>query len=194
MEKLDLDSLEHIIRKCLKSDRKCQQWIYEHYYGYVLKIAFRYMEDYQEAVSVTNDSFVKAFLRLNQFEIDSNNQILELRFRGWLRRITVNESIDQIRKRKRETKFESLHENDWIDQASTDQADSKLLYKELISYMKELPPSYQKVFNLYVIDGFSHAEIAIMLEISVGTSKSNLSRAKDFLQNKIVEFFETKKS
>lgn len=152
------------------------------------------MEDYQEAVSVTNDSFVKAFLRLNQFEIDSNNQILELRFRGWLRRITVNESIDQIRKRKRETKFESLHENDWIDQASTDQADSKLLYKELISYMKELPPSYQKVFNLYVIDGFSHAEIAIMLEISVGTSKSNLSRAKDFLQNKIVEFFETKKS
>ena len=60
--------------------------------------------------------------------------------------------------------------------------------------MKELPPSYQKVFNLYVIDGFSHAEIAIMLEISVGASKSNLSRAKDFLQNKIVEFFETKKS
>lgn len=152
------------------------------------------MEDYQEAVSVTNDSFVKAFLNLKQFEIDTNNQILELRFRGWLRRITVNESIDQIRKRKRETKIEALHEDDWIDKTSSDQADAKLLYKELISYMKELPPSYQKVFNLYVIDGFSHAEIANMLDISVSTSKSNLSRAKDFLRNRIVEFFEMKKS
>lgn len=152
------------------------------------------MEDYQEAVSVANDSFVKAFLNLKQFEIDNNSQILELRFRGWLRRITVNESIDQIRKRKREAKYLPMNEDDWIDKASTDQADAKLLYKELISYMKELPPSYQKVFNLYVIDGFSHAEIAIMLEISVGTSKSNLSRAKDFLQNRIVEFFETKRS
>jgi RNA polymerase sigma-70 factor (ECF subfamily) len=191
---LDLDSLEHIIRKCLKSDRKCQQWIYEHYYGYALKIAYRYMEDYQEAVSVTNDSFVKAFLHLKQFEIDANSQILELRFRGWLRRITVNESIDQIRKRNRDIQFEPFNQDDWMDKVSEEKADAKLLYKELIKYMKELPPSYQKVFNLYVIDGFSHAEIAIMLEISVGTSKSNLSRAKDFLQNKIVEFFETKKS
>lgn len=152
------------------------------------------MEDYQEAVSVTNDSFIKAFLNLKQFEIDNNSQILELRFRGWLRRITVNESIDQIRKRNREIKLEPFNPNDWMEKVSEHQADAKLLYKELISYMKELPPSYQRVFNLYVIDGFSHAEIAIMLEISVGTSKSNLSRAKDFLQNKIVEFFETKKS
>ena len=152
------------------------------------------MEDYQEAVSVTNDSFVKAFLHLKQFEIDNNHQILELRFRGWLRRITVNESIDQIRKRNRDIQYEPFNQDDWMDKVSEEKADAKVLYKELIKYMKELPPSYQKVFNLYVIDGFSHAEIAIMLEISVGTSKSNLSRAKDFLQNKIVEFFETKKS
>lgn len=152
------------------------------------------MEDYQEAVSVTNDSFVKAFLNLKQFEIDANSQILELRFRGWLRRITVNEAIDQIRKRNREYIYITLNDDDWIDKVSTEHADAKLLYKELIGFLKELPPSYQKVFNLYVIDGFSHAEISIMLNISVGTSKSNLSRAKDFLRNKIVEFFETKKS
>lgn len=191
---MDLDALEHIIRKCLKSDRKCQQWIYEHYYGYALKIAFRYMEDYQEAVSVTNDSFVKAFLNLKQFEIDDNSSILDMRFRGWLRRITVNESIDQIRKRKRAIQYQPINEDDWMDKASPEHADAKMLYKELISYMKELPPSYQKVFNLYVIDGFSHPEIAKMLDISVGTSKSNLSRAKDILQNNIVEFFETKRT
>ena len=152
------------------------------------------MEDYQEAVSVTNDSFVKAFLNLKQFEIDNNSQILELRFRGWLRRITVNESIDQIRKRNRKTTFQPLNEEDWIDKKATDQTDTNLLYKELLCFMKELPPSYQKVFNLFVIDGYSHAEISIMLNISVGTSKSNLSRAKDLLQNRIVEFFETTKS
>lgn len=76
---------------------------------------------------------------------------------------------------------------------STDQADSRLMYKELICYLKELPPAYNRVFNLYVIDGYSHAEIASMLNISVGTSKSNLFRAKEILQKKVADFFETKK-
>jgi RNA polymerase sigma-70 factor (ECF subfamily) len=151
------------------------------------------MEDYHNAVMVTNDAFVKAFMNLKQFDLNDTEHILEMRFRGWLRRITVNASLDQLRINKRTVDFDMLEDAHWDISDKTGYADSKFLYKELICYLKELPPAYQKVFNLYVIDGYSHTEIAELLGVSISSSKSNLFRAKEFLQKRISEFFETKK-
>lgn len=182
-----------IFKNSLKSDRNSQRKLYETHYGYALKIAFRYMPEYDEARMVANDAFVKAFNNLHRFELTDEDSLPEFRFLGWLKRIVVHTAIDALRKSNREipalpidSELAELH-------FAPDQADSGLMYKELICYLKELPPAYNKVFNLYVIDGYSHAEIAELLHISVGTSKSNLFRAKELLQKKVADFFETKK-
>lgn len=187
-----MESLFAIFKTCLQSDRNSQRWLYESYYGYALKIAYRYAENYDNARMIANDSFVKAFKNLSQFELTDNETVLELRFKGWLRRIVINTSIDQSRKKNPDAITGALEEDCWELSDPSEKSDSKLLYKELICYLKELPPGYQKVFNLFVIDGYSHAEIAALLGISVGTSKSNLSRAKEILQKNLSEFFETK--
>ncbi|MDD2793266.1 MAG: RNA polymerase sigma factor [Sediminibacterium sp.] len=183
-----------IFKNSLKSDRNSQRELYETYYGYALKIAFRYIPGYDDARMVVNDAFVKAFKNLHRFEeLTAEESLLEFRFMGWLKRIVVHTAIDVLRKSNREIP-EVPFDSELAEQHfAPDQADAGLMYKELICYLKELPPAYNKVFNLYVIDGYSHAEIADMLQISVGTSKSNLFRAKELLQKKVADFFETKK-
>lgn len=182
-----------IFKNSLKSDRNSQRKLYETYYGYALKIAFRYIPGYDEARMVVNDAFVKAFKNLDRFELTDEESLLEFRFMGWLKRIVVHTAIDALRKNSREIPGVQIDPDLAELSFAPDQADSGLMYKELICYLKELPPAYNKVFNLYVIDGYSHAEIAAMLNISVGTSKSNLFRAKEILQKKVADFFETKK-
>lgn len=189
-----MESLIKILENCLKSDRNSQKWVYESFYGYALKIAYRYTNSYQDASSIANDSFVKVFTKLTQFELVSDEEILLLRFKGWIRRIVINTAIDETRRKKNSLLNDSIDEDCWDIADQSEYSDSRLLYKELIGYVKELPENYQRVFNLYVIDGYSHPEIAELLSIPVGTSKSNLSRAKEALQKKLSEFFETKKS
>lgn len=189
-----MESLQTIIRNCLKDDRKSQQLLYETYYKYALKIAFRYIDEYNDALTITNDAFIKVFKSLKQFELTSDSNILESRFFGWLKRIVINTSLDYLKKENRQISFENIdNEQIWEFSETSELADSKLLYKDLIGFLKELPPSYNKVFNLYVIDGYGHSEIAELLHISIGTSKSNLFKAKEILQKKVAEFFETKK-
>lgn len=152
------------------------------------------MSDYNDALTITNDAFVKVFKNLKQFEISEDDTLLEQRFFGWFKRIVINTSLDSIKKTNRQMSFDTIDDSEvWEMSEISELADSKLLYKELISYVKELPPSYNKVFNLFVIDGYSHAEIAELLNISIGASKSNLFKAKEILQKKVAEFFETKK-
>lgn len=189
-----MESLHTLLKYCLKDDRKSQQLLYESYYKFALKIAFRYIDDYNDALTITNDSFIKVFKNLKQFELTADAQILEPRFFGWLKKIVINTSLDFLKKENRQISFENIDNPQiWELSEKSELADSKLLYKELIGFLKELPPSYNRVFNLYVIDGYSHAEIAELLHISIGTSKSNLFKAKEILQKKVAEFFETKK-
>lgn len=169
--------------------------MYEKYYRFALKIAFRYVDDYNEALTISNDSFIKVFKNLNQFDLKNSEAIVEPRFFGWLKRIVINTALDSLKKMDPQKNIETLDDTAcWDIPESSERADSKLLYKELIGYLKDLPPSYNKVFNLFVIDGYSHAEIAGLLNISIGTSKSNLFKAKEILQKNITEFFETKKA
>ena len=172
--------LHEIIEGCKANDRRDQRTLYEKYYGYCLKVAFRYIFRYDKATDVVNDSFVKVFGKLHLFKCDPSLN-LEMILMGWMRRIIINTAIDRLRKDNFLPEIGQIQENIWLEDHSQG-SDQILLYKELVKEIKKLPPGYRAVFNLYVIDGFSHQEIANKLNIAVGTSKSNLSKARTLLQ------------
>jgi RNA polymerase sigma factor (sigma-70 family) len=175
-----LNSLREIIISCIQNDRKAQKYLYEHYYGYCLKIVFRYIFRYDKATDVVNDGFIKVFRKLHDFHYEQSDH-LEKILMGWMRTIMINTAIDQLRKDSFLPEIGSISEDAWVEDKGQS-ADQSLLYKELIKEVKKLPPAYRVVFNMYVIDGFTHQEIANQLHIAVGTSKSNLFKAKALLQ------------
>lgn len=168
----------------MNKDHKYQKILYEHYRGYALKISFRYLYRYEKAVDAVNDGFVKLFNNFSNFKlgVDADNEKILM---GWLKKIIVNTSIDHLRRASMLPEIGGIPEYVWDVPDTNQHADQVLLYNELIALIKNLPPNYRIVFNLYVIDGFSHVEIADMLNISVGTSKSSLSRARNLLQTSI---------
>lgn len=172
-----LEELLSIMDGCLINDRKCQKVLYERYYGYALKIVFRYIYRYEKATDVVNDGFVKIFRSFKKFEC-AEKEHLEKIWMGWMKRIMINTAIDELRRSNMMPEIGGLPDNIWELQDKSQQADKNILYKELICQVKKLPPSYRVAFNMYVIDGFSHQEIAEKLGISVGTSKSNLAKAR----------------
>lgn len=169
---------------CINNDRKCQKALYKHYYGYALKIAFRYIFRYDKAVDVTNDGFIKVFKNLNRFECNRAEDI-EMMLMGWMRRIIVNTAIDELRRNHMTPEIGYTPEHVWEPANPAQQSDQNVLYKELIEQVRKLPPSYRAVFNMHVIDGYAHHEIAAHLGITVGTCKSNLSKAREFLKKTI---------
>lgn len=172
-----MEELQSIIEGCLTNDHKCQKKLYERYYGYALKIVFRYIYRYEKATDVVNDGFVKIFRSFNKFAC-AENEHLEKIWMGWMKRIMINTAIDELRRSNMMPEIGVLPDYIWEIQDRSHGADQNILYKELICQVKKLPPSYRVAFNMYVIDGFSHQEIAERLGISVGTSKSNLAKAK----------------
>jgi len=178
---LRLEALHTIITGCAQNNPRDQKCLYEKYYGYALKIVFRYIYRYDKAVDVVNDGFVKVFRSFSKFEYKTNEN-LEMMLMGWIRTIMINTAIDQLRKNNFLPEIGDISETIWMHEDKSQSSDRLLLYKELVKEIKKLPPSYRTVFNLYVIDGLSHQEIASLLGISVGTSKSNLSKARVILQ------------
>jgi RNA polymerase sigma factor (sigma-70 family) len=178
-----LENITHILNGCIQNNPKDQKWLYEHYYGYCLKTVFRYIYRYDKAVDVVNDGYIKVFRNLAKFSY-GNAENVEMILMGWMRRIMINTAIDQLRKESLLPEIGEINEEIWSkeDEGSTDQA---LLYKELIQEVKKLPPAYRTVFNMYVVDGYTHQEIASALGIAVGTSKSNLFKAREYLKNLI---------
>ncbi|WP_153801083.1 RNA polymerase sigma factor [Foetidibacter luteolus] len=176
-----MEHILHIVQGCIAFDQKCQRQLYERYYGYSLKVVFRYIYRYEKAVDVVNDGFVKLFRNFNKFECKEPDA-LEKILMGWIRRIMINTAIDELRRHNMMPEIGPLPEHVWNDPDNSGNADQKILYKELVAQVKKLPPAYRTVFNLFVIDGYTHQEIAAMLGISVGTSKSNLAKARAHLQ------------
>lgn len=176
-----MEPLHNLIAGCIHNDHRVQKCLYERYYGYCLKIVFRYIYRYDKAVDVVNDGFVKIFRNFSKFQY-ANEESLEMMLMGWMRMIMINTAIDQLRKNNFLPEIGDISETIWMQEDRTGGADQKLLYKELVKEIKKLPPSYRTVFNMYVIDGLTHQEIANSLSISVGTSKSNLSKARFILQ------------
>lgn len=104
---------------------------------------------------------------------------------GWLKKIMINCAIDELRKNNMTPEIGGIPEEVWDHSNNSDNADQLILYKELVSIIKQLPPTYRVTFNLFVIDGYSHSQIAETLQIPVSTSRSNLSRARSILQSLI---------
>lgn len=167
----------------MQNDDRAFKLLYEHYYGYSLKIVFRYIYRYDKAVDVVNDGFVKVFINIQKFRYVSSQNLARM-FMGWLKTIMIHTAIDRLRKDSFLPEIGIANEDIWVEDKSQS-PDQALLYKDLIQEIKRLPPGYRVVFNMYVIDGFAHREIANLLKISVGTSKSNLSKARSLLRNYI---------
>jgi len=180
-----LEDLLTIIKGCANNDAKCQRILYNKYLGYALKISFRYVGSYENAANAANDASIKIFKGFEKFEIRDTKNI-EAMLMGWIRKIVVNVSIDYMRKESLISERKILNKDAWMKSSASNDGDSQLMYKELIALIKKLSPAYRVVFNLHVIDGYSHQEIAEMLGISVGTSKSNLAKARAFLQKHLV--------
>lgn len=166
--------LDKTIKGCCKRRRRSQKELYKMFYGYGMSITLRYAESRDEAAEILNDAFMKVFTNIKDFNLDKP-------FKPWLRRIIINTAINHYHKNKR------YHEMDSVDLAEeTLGRDEKIIpgisYEEIIEMVQQLSPAYRTVFNLYVIEGFKHREIAEMLDIAVGTSKSNLAKAKRNLQ------------
>ncbi len=179
-----MKSLSHTIEGCLNNDQRFQKALYEQFYGYALKVVFRYIYKYDNAVDVVNDGYVKLFRSFKNFKCE-NPEDLNKVFMGWLKKIMVNTAIDELRKQNMMPDIGVIPDDVWEEPDKSGDADQGILYKELVSQVKKLPPSYRAVFNMYVIDGFTHQEIADQLGISVGTSKSSLSKARIHLQKYI---------
>lgn len=173
--------LVNLLDGCLKHDRQSQKMLYQHFYGYAMSVCLRYTSSRSEAIEVLNDGFLKVFTKLNLYDRSKS-------LKGWIRRIMINTSIDHYRHNLKHASTQGDLENA-LEVSAQETAISKLSFDEIVAEIQELTPAYRAVFNLYVIDGFNHEEIAEILEISVGTSKSNLSRARAALQKRLAKIY-----
>ncbi|MEX0684973.1 MAG: sigma-70 family RNA polymerase sigma factor [Balneolales bacterium] len=162
--------LEDILNGCLKRQRESQKELYEMFYAYGMSITLRYAESREQAASTFNDAFMKVLDNIKKFDTSRP-------FKPWLRQIVVNSAIDQYHKDKRNMELMDFNLNG-NDMGTDETIISGISYQEITKMVQQLTPAYRTVFNLFVIDGFKHEEIAEMLKISVGTSKSNLAKAK----------------
>ena len=150
------------------------------FYSYGMSVCIRYSNNRDEAVEILNEGFMKIFQNLKKFD-------LSMPFKPWFRRILINCAINNFKWKQRKFKEESVE--DTPEGVAQEDILSGISYQEIIDMIQKLSPAYRTVFNLYVIEGYKHEEIADMLGISVGTSKSNLSKAKQNLREILKEFF-----
>lgn len=186
--------LLHIIQGCLKANRDSQKQFYELFYGYSLAICMRYCTNQDDAIGIVNDGFVKVFKALHSFNPQHANITASLK--GWMKRIMINTAIDFLRKNQQRflvAEISDIH-FDLSDEVET--SVDMMSYKEILGIIQQLSPVYRTVFNLHVLDGYKHEEIARQLRISVGASKSNLSKARiniiKMLQEAGLNYYEKK--
>ena len=170
-----------LLNGCRNNDRNSQKELYYILRGFAMKICYRYTNHAEESEEIMNEAFVKLYKKLDQFdEFRQEDSLLSLK--GWFKRILVNTCIDHYRKNRSSVNGHILNEeSDKLPDRSENGLDM-LSYKEIIQAIKLLSPAYRTVFNLFVIEGLSHEEISKKLGISVGASKSNLSKARDNLR------------
>lgn len=177
---LSADELTIIIRGCTLNDRASQKEIYNAFYSYAMAICDRYTNNQDDALEILNDGYLKIFKEIHRFQPSYSDIVAS--FKGWLRKIMVYTAIDHFRKQR---KHELVGELDTaIIHLPSDTADAcdKISYDEIIRLIQQLSPAYRTVLNLFIVEGYSHDDIADQLGIAVGTSKSNLAKARKQLQ------------
>lgn len=170
---------EKTIKRAQKGDEDAFQELFDAYASMVYSVGLRYMKDEDAAKDLMQEVFIKLFKKLKDFKFDGS-------FEGWLRKMTVFMAIDELRKKKEIfERFDAGSSVGFVAESSLVNALEALEAQDLLTLIKTLPRVYEIVFNLYAIEGYKHTEIAEMLHISVGTSKSNLHDARRILKEKI---------
>ena len=168
------------IEACVLNKRESQKVIYSSFYGYAMAICDRYANRQEDAVEILNDGFLKIFKEINRYKPAYSDVVSS--FKGWLRKIMVYTAIDNYRKNQKHQLVTQLENVVYQIATVREDAIEKLSYEEIIRAIQDLSPGYRTVFNLFVIEGLSHEEIGSQLGVSIGTSKSNLSKARKQLQ------------
>lgn len=177
---LSAEELTRCVEGCAQNERESQKILYSSFYGYAMAICDRYANRQDDALEILNDGFLKIFKEIHRYEPAYADVINS--FKGWLRKIMVYTAIDHFRKNQKHQVVTQLENIVYHIPTSHEDALDKLSYDEIIRAVQELSPGYRTVFNLFIIDGLSHEEIGEKLGISIGTSKSNLSKARARLQ------------
>ena len=177
---LSADELNFHIKGCALNKRESQKKLYGSFYGYAMAICDRYANNQEDAVEIINDGFLKIFREIHHFEPAYADVVSS--FKGWLRKIMIYTAIDYFRKYNKHQPPADLETVVHQVPAYFSDGLDRLSHEEIIRSVQQLSPGYRAVFNLFIIDGLSHEEIANHLEISVGTSKSNLAKARRQLQ------------
>tara|TARA_R110000751_G_scaffold155796_2_gene261300 strand:- start:98354 stop:98887 length:534 start_codon:yes stop_codon:yes gene_type:complete len=171
-------TLDELIIQCKKQDATAQGELYKQYNRILFAICLRYSPNYSEAEDNLQDAFITIFKKIEQYNAKGS-------FEGWMKRVTVNTVLQKYRKQRT---FEIVDEGQIEDEAEVEIESEEIPLDFLLKIVQELPDRYRLVFSMYVMDGYQHKEIAEMLGISDGTSKSNLARARMILKNKIEDY------
>ncbi|MFZ9387096.1 MAG: RNA polymerase sigma factor [Chitinophagaceae bacterium] len=170
-----------LLRGCLKGDRRMQEELYSRFSPRMFAVCLRYAGNSEEAEDILQEGFIKVFKKMESFRGEGS-------FEGWMRRIFVNTAIEHFRRKRYLMPVTEKEENS-IEGKYPSVLDD-LGAKDILALVQELSPGYRTVFNMYVVEGYTHREIADMLGISEGTSKSQLSRAKAILQDMVRTFID----
>ena len=171
-------SLEKLITQCQKNSAKAQGELYKLYKNKLFSVCLKYSKNYAEAEDNLQDAFVTIFKKIDQYKHKGS-------FEGWLKRIAINTSLQRYREDV--GVYDIINEGN-IEDVSVDIDEENVSIDFLLQIIQELPDRYRLVFNLYVLDGYSHVEISELINISTGTSKSNLARARLILKDKIEDY------
>lgn len=175
-----MQNIADIIEGCKQNDPICQEKVYKLYAPKMYAVSLRYAGSREDANDILQDGFIRVFEKVHQFSGKGS-------FEGWIRKIIVNIALGKYRK-----SFKTEIPVEIPELVEEEKLEYDIDSSELMKMIQELPPQYKSVFNLYAIDEYSHTDISSMLGISVGTSKSNLSRARAILRIKVNEYIKRK--
>jgi RNA polymerase sigma factor (sigma-70 family) len=170
---------KELIEKCLENDPRAQEFLYKRFSRQMYGVCLRFARNTLEADDILQEGFIKVFTYLKDFRQDGS-------FEGWIRRTIVNTAINYYNSKQNEWNETSIDKAQFY-QSETEDVLDKISAADLLNIIHELPEGYRMVFNLYIIEGYNHQEIAEMLHISENTSKSQLSRARMALQERLIQ-------
>ncbi len=171
---------DELIRGCIKEEATCQKEVFHRYASRMLGVCNRYARNNADAEDILQDAFIKVFEKIHQFKFEGS-------FEGWIRRIMVNTALKKYSLRRYEKEVSGYDIRDRDESGIEPSAYAHLTQKELLDLINNLPGGYKLIFNLYVIEGYQHDEIAEMLGIQPGTSRSQLVKARNMLQKQILQ-------
>ena len=180
MQLISSEELNLHIRGCTLNNRESQKKIYNSFFSYGMAICDRYTKRKEDAMEIFNDSFLKVFKEIHRYKPAYADEMNS--FKGWIRKIIIYTAIDHCRKYNKHNYNADLDASMISLPIEEENAFDMISHDEIIYAIRELSPAYRTVLNLFIIDGFSHEEIAEQLGISIGTSKSNLFKARQQLQ------------